>query len=357
VTEIRQPEGTAHRGPQPPALDIFATGLELPPAIVVRDFVAARGGDVTHYQSWDHACHGGPDDHPSTLGAGALRRGLERAGLPAAELDLVVYCGASRDYPASWSVATEIMRLCGVPDTAVGLDLMAGCLATLAALDFVRGWLWSRGGGYAAVIAAERWTQTINYADSSAMALWAYGDGGGALVVGLGTGRQAPVQFAGAEYRSESINNGHIFLPYGGTREPEPPAGVNPHVRRLGGRPRAEVTESYRRGFTNAYKSLIERFPVQPTHLICNQTTPKIVNMIAEVFGLRGSITVTGHARGHLGGPDLIAGLDAYLARGARDQWLAVAASSAYAFGAGLMTVTDVGRAGTSVASTKEQGQ
>jgi 3-oxoacyl-[acyl-carrier-protein] synthase-3 len=337
-------------------LDVLGIGLVLPPAVTVRDIVKRRGGDVRHYQSWDNACHASADDHPSTMGERALRRALERAGVAAAGLDLVIYCGASRDYPASWSVATEIMRLCGVPDDAVGLDLMAGCLATLSAIDLARGWLWSRGGGHAAVIAAERWTQTVDFADASGMALWGYGDGAGALVLGLETGTAGPVQFVGAEYRNESANNGHIFLPYGGTREPQPPPGAAPDVRRVSSRPRAEVTESYRRGFANAYKALTGRFREQPTHLICNQTTPKIVGMIGREFGLQDSTTVTGHATGHLGGPDLIAGLDAYLAGQHLDRWVAVAASSAYAFGAGLLRVTGHGgQAGNDLSRAMEQ--
>jgi 3-oxoacyl-[acyl-carrier-protein] synthase-3 len=338
---LTQRRETGARRELPAPLDVLGIGVYLPPAVPVHDLVASRGGDLTHYQSWDNACHAGPDDHPSTMGERALRQALERANVSPAQLDLVVYCGATRDYLASWSVATEIMRLCGVPDAAVGLDLMAGCLATLSGIDLARGWLWSRGGGHAAVIAAERWTPTVDYADASGLALWAYGDGAGALVLGLDTGTQGAVQFIGAEYRNESGNNGHIFLAYGGTREPQPPPGVNPNVRRVSSRPRAEVTETYRRGFASAYKGLTERFPERPTHLICNQTTPKIVGMIGREFGLQDSTTITGHATGHLGGPDLIVGLDAYLAGHPADRWIALAASAAYAFGAGLMRVPD----------------
>jgi 3-oxoacyl-[acyl-carrier-protein] synthase-3 len=322
-------------------LEILGIGTDLPPTVNVRDVVSARGGDVRLYQGWDRACHGGADDHPSSMGGRALRRVREHSGVSAGELRLVVYCGASRDYPASWSVSTEIMRLCGVTNDAVGIDLMAGCLATLAAIDLVQAWLSAHGGGRAAVVAAERWTQTVDFTDTSGMGLWAYGDGAGALVVGQGTGERGPLQFLGAEFRSESGNNGHILTVYGGTREPQAPPGVDPNTRRVSDRPPAEVAESYRKGYAAAFKSLTARFPVMPTHLICNQTTPKMVAMIGTELGLPESITITGHTIGHLGGPDLIAGMDDFLRRGGTDRYVVVAASAAYAFGTGLVAVPD----------------
>jgi 3-oxoacyl-[acyl-carrier-protein] synthase-3 len=303
----------------------------------VREYAAAQGADVTDYRSWDNACHGGPEDHPSTMGERALRRALTASGVSPSHLRLVVYAGSSRDYPASWSVSTEIMRLCGVPDSAVGIDMMAGCVATLAAVDFVHGWLGSHGGGCAAVVSCERWTQTVDFADASSRTLWGHADGAGALVVGLDTGTQGVVQFLGAEFCSKSALNGHVLVPYGGTREPQPPPGVSASQRRVSDRPVAELIEAYLDAYSQSYEAVVGRFEVRPTHLICNQTTPGVVSLIGKELDQQGSTTITGHATGHLGGPDILVGLDTYLAGNPCEQVIALAASATYAFGTGLL--------------------
>jgi 3-oxoacyl-[acyl-carrier-protein] synthase III len=263
--------------------------------------------------------------------------GLEKAGVAPGELRLVVFSGSSRDYIPSWSVSNEIMRLCGASDECLGLDMTAGCLATLAALDLIQGWLSVRGGGHAAVIAAERWSQTIDYTDPSTVNLWAYGDSAGAIVVGLDVARAGLLHYLGAEYRSASANNGHVFVPFGGTRAPQAPPGVNPHMRRVSDRPKNEVTESYRKGYRGAFRALQDRFHLEPDRFICNQMSPQIVGMLTELFDMEGRVVVTGHETGHLGGPDVIVGLDTYLQKDHPDETVLMGASAAYGFGTGFL--------------------
>ena len=321
------------------SLAVLGIGTDLPPARDVRELVRERGGDASNYRGWQRACHGGPDDHPSTMGARALRRALAQSGVSASDLRLVMSCGGSRDYPPSWSVSTEIMRLCGVGELAVGLDLTAGCLGTLGGIDLVQGWLLSHGGGYAAVISAERWTQTIDFTDRSAMSLWPYSDGAGALVLGLGTPEPAKLSYAGAEFCNASSANDHVVIPYGGTRNPQPEPGVSAYTRRISGRSRSEVAELYRAGYVHSFEQLTKRLKLQPTHLICNQITPNMLGMVGEALGLEGRITITGDQTGHLGGADLIVGMNTFLGSGADDKTILIGASAPYAFGAGIMTV------------------
>ncbi len=257
--------------------------------------------------------------------------------MPASKLKLVISCGGSRDYPPSWSVSTEVMRLCGVGEFAVGLDLMAGCLGTLGAIDLVQSWLSSHGGGYAAVISAERWSQTVDFADTSAMSLWAYGDGAGALVLGLGTPEPAKLTFVGAEFCNASEYNDHVVIPYGGTRAPQPEPGVSAYTRKVSDRPRSEISEAYRAGYSHSFERLTKRLNLKPTHLICNQITPNVLEMIAAALGLEGRITITGDRTGHLGGPDIIVGMDAFLSSGSHDWTILIGASAPYVFGTGIM--------------------
>jgi 3-oxoacyl-[acyl-carrier-protein] synthase III len=326
-------------------LSIIGIGLYLPPAVNVRDYAAARGADISLYKSWTNACHAGPDDHPSTMAAKALEQAIERSGVKRDEIRMVIYSGASRDYLPSWSVSTEAMRICGLSAHCIGLDLTAGCLATLAALDLIQGWLTAHGGGYAAVVAAERWTQTINFDDPKTAGLWPYGDSAGALVVRHGSDPRSIADFLGAEFRSDADNNGHVLIQYGGTRDPQAPPGVDPNTRKVSNRPRERITGAYRAGYGGTFDQLKQRFPLSPTKLLCNQTSPQIVGMLSEVLDMKERVVITGDATGHLGGTDIIAGLQSMVDEGGVTGTVLVGASTAYAFGTGFLTPPGTGSA------------
>jgi 3-oxoacyl-[acyl-carrier-protein] synthase III len=318
-------------------VSIVGIGTYLPPSVAVRDVIAARGGDVAAYRGWERACYAGPEDHPGTMGAAALKQALERSGVRSEELKLVIYTGASRDYVPSWSVSSDIMNQCGPSDQCIGLDLTAGCLATLAALDLAQNWLPGHGGGYAAVVAAERWTQTIDFNDPHTAGLWQYGDSAGALVVGIGVSKQPVAEFLGAEFRGNAPGNGHVLIPYGGTRNPQPPPGVNPNVRKVSDRPREQITGAYRKGYGGSYDTLKQRFGIKAARFVCNQMSPQIVGMLGEVMDMKERTVVTGQNTGHLGGPDIIVGLRHLQDNGQLNEPVVVGASTAYGFGTGFV--------------------
>jgi 3-oxoacyl-[acyl-carrier-protein] synthase-3 len=323
--------------PTPTPLSIVGLGLHLPPTVPVKEFAEAHGGDVTNYRGWERACHAGPDEHPSDMGAKALGQAIERSGVAPADIRMVIYTGASRDYLPSWSVSNEVMRLCGLSAGCLGLDLAAGCLATLAALDLLQGWLGAHGGGYAAVVASERWTQTLNFKDTKTLGLWQYGDSAGALLVKLGQDKSAIADYLGAEFRSAADMNGHVLIRYGGTREPQAPPGVDPNSRRVSDRPKETITGTYRKGYGEAYALLKQRFPLEPARLLVNQMSPQIVGMLAETLGMTDRVLVTGNRTGHLGGTDIIAGLQTVVDEGGVKKPLLVGASTAYGFGTGFL--------------------
>ncbi|GAA1846059.1 hypothetical protein GCM10009736_10280 [Actinomadura bangladeshensis] len=257
-------------------MDIVGVGVDLPEPVDVRELAAGRDAPVEGYCGWTSACHAGPDDHPSTMGTRALDRALAY-GLVAADLRLVVYCGAARDYQPSWSVSTEIMRLTEATEACLGIDTTA---ATLTGLDLVHGRLALHGGGHAALVAVERWTHTIDHGDPASSALWSDGDGAAAAVVALEAGAPGRLRFVAAEFRSRSEFNGYVRIEYGGTRAPLAPAGEDPHRRRVVGRSWDDVIAAYRDGYAAGYATLRARFPTEPTHLLCSQISPGVVGII-----------------------------------------------------------------------------
>jgi 3-oxoacyl-[acyl-carrier-protein] synthase III len=322
-----------------PGLDILGVGLYIPPARDTREVCRLAGADTSEFRGWDNVCIAREDEHPSTMGAAALRAALDDAGISPAELRIVVSAGMSRDYLPSWSLSTEIMKAAGVPSAALGMDLTLGCLGTLAALNVTLGWLTVAGGGYAAIVAAERWAYTVDRSSTAMMTLWAHSDGAGALVAGLGAGGIPLGVYQGAEFVSAPEMNGRVLVKYGGTRYPVAPPGVNASHRTLSSSTREEVRVIYKERYGTALAALNRRFGTAPARLICNQITPGTVRMLTRLTGLSpSSVVVSGHDVGHIGPADIIVGFDRLRRAGQIDGPVAVASSTPYSFGFGLIT-------------------
>jgi 3-oxoacyl-[acyl-carrier-protein] synthase III len=320
-------------------LDILGTGIHLPPATDTRMLCQAAGADTSGFRGWRQVCIARDDEHPGTMGAAALRAALDDARVPADQLSVVISAGMSRDYPPSWSLSTEIMRAAGAPDSALGIDLTLGCLGTLAALNVALGWLTVAGGGYAAIVTAERWAYTVDRSSTATMTLWAHSDGAGALVVGLNTGDRAQAVYQGAEFVSAPEMNGRVLIKYGGTRYPVAPAETGGNYRQLSASPSHEVRDRYVECYTTALAALHKRFGIVPARLVCNQITPGIVRMLTRLTGLGpDAVVVSGDDVGHIGPADVIVGLHRLTRAGQLDGPVAVASSTPYSFGFGLVT-------------------
>jgi 3-oxoacyl-[acyl-carrier-protein] synthase III len=272
------------------------------------------------------------------MGATALRRALEDANVDPSELKLVLFAGMSRDYLPSWSVATEIMKACATQTHCVGLDMTIGCLGALSALDMAQGWLATHGGGVAAIVAAERWTYTIDYTSIENMGLWGHSDGAAAIIVGHETSHDSKAIFCGAEFVAQSDLNGTVLIEYGGTRHPVAPAGVKPFERKLMGLSRNDLRQRYSDGYSNSLQALKARFDCNPERVIINQTANLFLQLIASVIEIPiENFVLTGHETGHVGSADILIGLDRLLHSGGMNEPYLVAGSTPYAFGSGLM--------------------
>ena len=325
-----------------PGLGLYGVGIYLPPSCGTRDLVASAGGDLSKFSGWENVSRAAEDDHPSTMATTALRRALEDAGVEARDLALVISGGVSRDYLPSWSIATEAMRLIGAPQSCLGFDLSVGCLGALTGLEIANGWLRGNGGGHAAIITAERWTQTIDYSNAKGRALWNYADGASACVVGMGVAGAPAAVYRGACFSTNAEYNGFVLVEYGGTRHPRAPEGVDPFVRRRGSQDPKGVRASYRAGYTRALSALKARFPVSFDRVVCNQLSPGFIHTIADVVGLEPDrVCNTGSRSGHVGSADLLIGARELLDEGRFSGNLLLAASTPFAFGAGYLRAGD----------------
>ena len=319
-------------------LSILGTGVYLPSSRPVREVVRDAGQDPSGHQGWDNCCHARDEDHPSSMGAMVLAKALADANVSTSELKLVLFAGMSRDYLPSWSVATEIMNICGVGGHCMSLDITAGCLGALSALDMAQGWLAAHGGGVAAIITAERWTYTVDYTSIENMGLWGHSDGAAATIVSQDTAHVAKAVFCGAEFITQSDLNGTVLIEYGGTRRPIAPVGVTPFERKLMGLSRNDLRQRYSDGYFGSFQALKARFDCSPDRVIINQTSNLFLQLIASVIDVPiENFLVTGHETGHVGSADILIGLDKLLHEGDFQDPYLIAGSTPYAFGSGLL--------------------
>ncbi len=121
----------------------------------------------------------GEGETTGTLAVEASRRALDAAGVPAAEVDLIVLATATPDqtFPA---VATIVQAKLGIPD-CVAFDVAAVCSGFLYALTVADSMVRGGAARTALVIGAETFSRIMDWEDRTTCVL--FGDGAGAVVL------------------------------------------------------------------------------------------------------------------------------------------------------------------------------
>ena len=153
-----------------------------------------------------------PDQAASDLALPACRQALERAGVRAEELDLVVVgtCTPDMVFPTTASLVADKL---GARDAAA-YDLLAGCTGFLYALAQAYGALAGGLAERALVVGSEALSKITNWHDRGTCIL--FGDGAGAAVL-------EPVEdggFLAFELGADGSGGEDLKVPAGGSRAP-----------------------------------------------------------------------------------------------------------------------------------------
>ena len=121
----------------------------------------------------------GDGETTATLAADASRQALERSGIVATDIDLIVLATATPDqtFPSS---ATKVQAILGIDD-CIAFDVHAVCTGFLYALSVADSMLRSGNARTAIVIGAETFSRILDWEDRATCVL--FGDGAGALVL------------------------------------------------------------------------------------------------------------------------------------------------------------------------------
>src|SRR6185503_711989 len=152
-----------------------------------------------------------PGEYTSQFAVRAAREALERAGIEAADLDLILCATVTPDQILP-STACLIQAQLGA-NKAAAMDIVAACSGFTYGLSLAD--VMIRGGQikYALVIGAEILTRYVDYTDRATCVL--FGDGAGAAVLG-------PVEegrgILASRIRSDGRYEEQLFAPGGGTK-------------------------------------------------------------------------------------------------------------------------------------------
>lgn len=149
----------------------------------------------------------------SDLGAEASKKALEKAGLSAEDIDMIILATTTPDYPIQ-STACVVQELIGAINAAA-VDINAACSGFVYALTMAKGLIASGMNKRILVIGAEVLSKCVDMQDRNTCVL--FGDGAAAAVVAeVEEGYGMLSQFLGAE----ADVKGALRTPAGGTRKP-----------------------------------------------------------------------------------------------------------------------------------------
>ena len=166
-----------------PVAQIASTGMYMPERIMTNDELSTM---VDTNDQWIRERTGMVERRVSSdketlawMSARAGEQALERAGLKASDLDVIVLGTASPDRLLP-STACDIQAEMGA-ENAAAFDIAAACSGFLYGLSIARGMIAAGQGKNILVVGGERLSRIVNYKDRATCIL--FGDGAGAAVV------------------------------------------------------------------------------------------------------------------------------------------------------------------------------
>lgn len=264
--------------------NIVGWGMYVPENVVTNDDLARR---INTNDEWIRSRSGirerhlvGEEEHTSTMATRAGQAALNKAGLPADELDLLIVATSSPDYltpPVSSQVQDALGARCGA------FQMVVGCTGFVYALVTAQQFISTGAYRNILIIGAELTSRWIDWEDRATCVL--FGDGAGAVVF------QATEILCGVRsfvLGSDGSGARHLIVPGGGVAVPPSresvDAGLN-HVR-MNGR---EVFKFATRKMTEALDEVLGKADLTVDDLdlfIPHQANLRIIEFAAKKAGL-----------------------------------------------------------------------
>jgi 3-oxoacyl-[acyl-carrier-protein] synthase-3 len=222
-----------------------------------------------------------PGETTSTLSVQASRHALEKAGIEAADLDLIICSTISPDMPLP-STASLIQRELGAHGCCA-FDLAAACSGFLFGMTVAEQFIRTGAAKYVLVIGAELLSRYLDYKDRATCVI--FGDGVAAAVFGP---VEPPSGILAHELHTEGQYAEHLFIPAGGTAMPASCRTVEQgsHYIKMRGN---ELFKVAVRSLEDVSRQVLKKAGVTPEDIdlfIPHQANQRITDAVRERLGL-----------------------------------------------------------------------
>lgn len=284
----------------------------------------------------------GVDEHPSEMGVKAALEAIAKAGIEAAEIDLVAYCGAGDYDYRFWSPAAKIQHEIGA-NGAFAFEVRNFCNSGNLGIHICRNMLLADASHrYALVVCSDKLSHLLDYTDPACLSTFVMADGAAAVILEKGEKNNRILAYHGI---TEGSLADFLKIPAGGTRAFYQPEGCKQLLS-------VENPEELDRIFSELYLKnyqLVVRTSLEKSGfelgdvrmLLTNQVKKSLAGQILAALGLTEDQTqILLPETGHLGPVDTMLGLAKSLEQGkisAGD--IVVLASSAAGFSWAALTL------------------
>ena len=252
------------------------------------------------------------DEFTSTMGIAAARIALKRAGVKAADLDLIIVATITPDMPFP-ATACIVQQELGAA-RAAAFDLEAACTGFLYALEIGRQFIDNGTYQNVLIIGAEKLSSIIDWKDRNTCVL--FGDGAGAAVLQRRADSRGVLA---ARLGSDGGKADILAMPGGGCRQPATVDSVNEriHFLKMEGK---EVFKNAVNAMTSAAREVLERSGVGIEDIKCiipHQANQRIISAVGERLGTRDDqIFVNLHKYGNTSAASVAVALDEAVSTG-----------------------------------------
>jgi 3-oxoacyl-[acyl-carrier-protein] synthase III len=216
----------------------------------------------------------------SDIAAKAAQRALDRAGVSAEQIDLIIVATITPDMPFP-STACLVQQKIGAK-RAAAFDIEAACSGFIFGLEIGQQFIMSRTYDTVLVIGAEKLSTIIDWSDRNTCVL--FGDGAGAAVL---QNRPNSHGLLTACMGSDGTKAGLLSMPGGGSRCPATPDSVASRLHYL----RMDGKETFKNAVNAMYtaaKESLRRCEIDISKIKCiipHQANRRIIDAVAERLG------------------------------------------------------------------------
>ena len=220
------------------------------------------------------------DEFTSDLAASAGAIAMERAGVTAEQIDLIITATITPDMPFP-STSCLVQRKLGAK-RAAAFDLEAACSGFIFGLEVAQQFIMSRTYDTVLVIGAEKLSSIVDWQDRNTCVL--FGDGAGAAVL---QNRPNAHGLLTAVMGSDGEKSDLLFMPGGGSRCPATAHSVESRMHYL----RMEGKETFKaavQAMQTAAQEAMRRCEIDITRIKCvipHQANRRIIEAVGERIG------------------------------------------------------------------------